>query len=433
VTTRRLLLLAVVGTLLPLTSAAAPLDVRRYMLPNGVRLLVREDATAGVVAVSLQVRAGSAFETSDTSGLTNFLHRVMLRGTLRRSATQLAEAAERLGGSVDASGEVDYAEVRGTALARHWEPLLGLVAEVVLSPTLLSEEIDKERRLVLGQVQTRADTPFPLSLDTLLRALYGSHPYALPSLGRRDTLMGFHREALVAQHRTIYRPDRLVLAVSGQVEGERVRLAAGRLLGVLPPASGPPAPEPGPATAPKGTRVLVEKRTQQAHVLMGFLGPSLAQADYPIVKVLSAVLGGGMAGRLFVELRDRQGLAYSLGMINPTRQGPSFMVAYLGTARENLAAAEAGMRRELERVGAEGVPPAELARAKAYVLGTLAMDRRTNARHAWYLAYFELVGAGWDFPERHAQALEAVTAADVQAAARRYLTWPTIVVLQPPG
>jgi zinc protease len=109
------------------------------------------------------------------------------------------------------------------------------------------------------------------------------------------------------------------------------------------------------------------------------------------------------------------------------------MVAYLGTARENVAAAEAGMRRELERVGMEGVPAEELARAKAYVLGALAMDRRTNARHAWYLSYFELVGAGWDFPQRYARALEAVTPADVQAAARRYLTTPTVVVVQSPG
>jgi predicted Zn-dependent peptidase len=241
------------------------------------------------------------------------------------------------------------------------------------------------------------------------------------------------REALVAHHRSLYRPDRLVLAVSGQVQGDRVRLAAERLFGSLAAAPGPPPAEPGSVPAAKGTRVLVEKSTQQAHVLMGFLGPSLAEADYATVKVLSAVMGGGMSGRLFVALRERQGLAYSLGMINPTRHGPAFMVAYLGTARENVAAAEAGMRHELERVGVEGVPEEELGRAKAYVLGSLAMDRRTNARHAWYLAYFELAGAGWDFPDRYAQALSAVTAAGVQAAARRYLTAPTIVVLQPPG
>lgn len=424
-------LLVLLGALRLLAASAEASGVTRHVLPNGVRLLVREDGTAGVVAVSLQVRAGSRFETPQSAGLTNFLHRAMLRGTTRHDATQLAEAAERIGGNLEASGEVDYAEVRGTALARHWEALLGLVAEVALTPTLPAEEVEKERRLILGQLKTRADNPFQLSIDTLLRDLYGPHPYALPSLGRRETVAHFTREGLLAHHRSVYRPDRLVLAVSGRVDAAVVRRAAERLLGRLPP-QGPPPSDLAPAPVSKAERTLVGKRAQQAHILMGYVGPGLAEADHAAVKVLAAVLGGGMSGRLFVELRDRQGLAYSLGVLNPNRAGPAFLVAYLGTARENVAAAEAGMLREFERIRNEGVPDDQLARAKAYVLGGLAMDRRTNARHAWYLAFFELAGAGWDFPERYASAVGAVTAAEVQAAARRYLTRPTTVVLQPP-
>jgi predicted Zn-dependent peptidase len=139
-----------------------------------------------------------------------------------------------------------------------------------------------------------------------------------------------------------------------------------------------------------------------------------------------------MAGRLFVELRDRRGLAYSTGVVVPPfRTGPAFFVAYLGTAPANAAAAEAGVLHELERVRAAPITAEELARAKAYVRGQLSMDRRTNARQAWYLAFFEVVGAGWDFPDRYARAIEAVTAADVARAAERYLTRPTVVVLQP--
>src|SRR5256712_2726364 len=106
----------------------------------------------------------------------------MIRGTARRSGTQVAETAEDIGGSLDASGEVEAAEIRREALARHWEELLGLIAEVAPQPPLLGEEIERERRLVLSQIQTRAATPLSLSLDTLLRELYGSHPYAWHSL-----------------------------------------------------------------------------------------------------------------------------------------------------------------------------------------------------------------------------------------------------------
>ena len=138
-----------------------------------------------------------------------------------------------------------------------------------------------------------------------------------------------------------------------------------------------------------------------------------------------------MAGRLFVELRDKRGLAYSLGVLTAYRTGPAFFVAYMGTARQNAAAAEAALLQELERIRTTPMGDDELARAKAYLLGQLALDRRTNSRQAWYLAFFEVVGAGRDFPERYARAVGAVTAADVAAAAQRYLTQPTVVLLQP--
>src|SRR3989475_463430 len=170
------------------TAVAQPPSVTRHVLPNGMAVVVRENPVAPVVTASLQVRAGSRFETAETAGITNFLVRTMIRGTARRSGTQVAETAEDIGGSLDASGEVEAAEIRGEALARHWEELLGLIAEVALEPSLRSEEIERERRLVLSQIKTRAETPFSLSLDTLLRELYGSHPYASHSLGPKSAV-----------------------------------------------------------------------------------------------------------------------------------------------------------------------------------------------------------------------------------------------------
>jgi zinc protease len=138
-----------------------------------------------------------------------------------------------------------------------------------------------------------------------------------------------------------------------------------------------------------------------------------------------------MAGRLFTELRDRQGLAYTTQVFMGPRIGPTFLVAYIGTAPASAAAAEAGVLKELERVRTAPISADELARAKAYLKGQLVMDRRTNARQAWYLAYYETVGVGWDFPDRYARAIDAVTVDDTARAAQRYVTRPTIVVLQP--
>jgi len=422
-----LVVLAAVGA--AHAEAPAPTVIRR-VLPNGLTVIVRPDASVGVMAASLQVRAGSLFETADTAGISNFLHRVMVRGTKRYTAIQLTEAIEDLGGSLDASGDVEYTEVRGAALARNWEALLGLVAEVALRPTFPNEEIERERRLIQSALQTRGDTPFQRAFDAMLQDLYGAHPYAWPSAGRRESIERIDRAALQAHYAAIYRPDRMVLAVSGHVPGDRVLRVAERLFRATPPAAAPVTAGPVAAT-PRGDRRVVDRPVQQAQVLVGYLGPSLTEADYPAVRVLATVLGGGMSGRLFTELRDKRGLAYSVGVLSSFRTGPSF-ITYMGTAPASAEAAEAGVLSEIDRIRVEQVSERELARGKAFLLGNLAMDRRTNARHAWYMAFFEVIGAGWDYPERFERAVEAVTVADVARVAGRYLMRPTVVVLQPP-
>ena len=429
---RALVLLALLLTAGVAGAAAPAPPVVRRVLPNGLTILVRSDAAGGVVAASLQVRAGSLFETAETAGTTNFLHRVMLRGTRGYNALQLTEAIEDLGGTLDASGDVEYGEVRGTALARNWEGLLRLMAEVALRPTFPIEEVERERRLLQSALQTRGDAPFQRAFDTVIQDLYGSHPYSWPSIGRRETMERISRAALLAHYGWVYRPDRMVLAVSGHVAAERVLRVAERLFGGLG-GSGVPVPAPARETIPRTERRIVEQQVQQAQVLVGYLGPSLTDPDYAAVRVLGTVLGGGMSGRLFTELRDKRGLAYSVGVLGRFQTGPSFFLTYLGTAPPNAGAAEAGVLAEIDRIRVEPVTDRELARAKAYLVGNLAMDRRTNARYAWYLAFFEVIGAGWDFPERYGRAVETVTVADVARVAQRYLTRPTVVVLQPPG
>ena len=430
------LAIALASTWLALTlvagcaAAQEPPQVTRHVLPNELTVLVRENAAVGVVAASLQLRAGSRLETDSNAGITNFLHRAMLRGTAKRSAVQLATSADDIGGSLDANGEVETAEVRGQALARHWETLLELMAEVALQPALRPDEIEKERRLLLAQVKSRADAPFSFSFDAVLRNLYGSNPYGRHQLGLKESLERLTRDDLLAHYRTIYRPDRMVLAVSGQIEGKRVVKMAERLFGKMA-RSPSDASVTLAAPKPSGDRQVVTRPAQQAQIMAAYLGPGLSEPLYPAVRVLAAALGGGMAGRLFVELRDRRGLAYSTTVLIQARTAPIFFVAYIGTAPASAAAAEAGMLRELERVREAPINDDELARAKAYVRGQLAMDRRTNARLAWYMAFFETVGVGWDFPDRYARAIDGVTAEDVARAAERYLTRPTIVVLQP--
>ncbi len=410
-------------------TAAAPV---RERLDNGLTVLVRENPVAPVVAVSLLLKTGTRWERAEQAGISNFLHAVMVKGTTRRSGADLAEAIAALGGKLSASGDIDYSGISASALARFWRELLALTAELALEPKLAPDDVPIERDWLVSRIQRQRDSPSARAFDEFYAALYGSHPYGLPSLGTPASLARIDHAVLVAHYRAVYRPERMILAVSGQVRADEVLAEARRLFGGLP--RGGAVAEPGNAPPVRGARrLVVEQAAQQAQILAGGLAPSLDHADHAAVKVLATVLGGGMAGRLFAELRDKQALAYTANAFYDPVKEPGALILYLGTAPDNAGRAEAALLREIERVQAELVTPDELARAKGYLLGNYAMDRRTNARQAWYMVFYEIEGVGQDFPDRYRRAVEAVTAADVQRVARAYLTAPTIVVLRPPA
>jgi predicted Zn-dependent peptidase len=170
----------------------------------------------------------------------------------------------------------------------------------------------------------------------------------------------------------------------------------------------------------------------QAQIFVAALAPAFTHPDYPALKVMTAILGGGMASRFFSDLRDKQALAYTTGAQYPPRVDTSGFVAILGTAPANVPKAEAALREHLARIQSEPASAEEVAVARSYVIGSQAMDRRTNARQAWYLAAAELAGVGHEFFDSYAANVRKVTPADVQRVARRYLGVLRTVIVQPP-
>jgi hypothetical protein len=290
--------------------------------------------------------------------------------------------------------------------------------------------VDRERDWLLSRLQRRRDNAPARAFDEFYANLYGAHPYALPNLGTRESLARIDHAAIVDWYRRFYRPERMTLVVSGQVGASEVMAEARRLFGGL--AAGAPASDPRiPPPQPSGRRVVVTQPAQQTQIVVGGVAPPLDHPDHAVVKVLSTILGGGMAGRLFVELRDKSALAYTAASFYDPVHEPGALILYLGTAPDNAVKAEQALLAEVQKVRDVPVSPEELARAKGYLLGRYAMDRRTNERLAWYLAFYEVEGVGRAYPERYRRQVEAVTAADVQRAARTYLGMLSSVVLGP--
>jgi predicted Zn-dependent peptidase len=400
--------------------AAEPGAVTQSKLSNGLTVLVRENPTSAVVAVALAVKMGTRWETPEMAGISNFLQLMVVRGTASRSGTQIVEDAERLGGRIDARGDQDWSAIEAAALARHWIPLLELVADVSLHPSIAEGVVEGVKQFLIRQVRNRGDQPYPVALDTLMQSLFGPHPYSWHPLGRKESLERLDRTALLAHYRRHYVPGGMVLAVSGQVSAPAVLRQVERLFGAMP-AGRPPAATTARPPAMVASRSLSNVPGAQTQILVGALVPPMTHPDYPAVKVLSSLLGGGMAGRFFSEIRDKQALAYSTAALYPTLADTGYFLAQLGTGPENLSRAQASLKKELERIREEPPSADELRVAKAYLLGNFAMDRRTNERQAWYLASYELAGVGHEFLDRYVAAVRAVTPADVRRVARTYL------------
>ncbi|HSE96102.1 MAG TPA: pitrilysin family protein, partial [Methylomirabilota bacterium] len=404
--------------------------VRREVLPNGMVVLVQESGTADVVAMTLGVAVGSSHESPERNGVTTLLGRVLLKGTQTRSALDIARAAEDSGGAIESGTDQEHAEIAARGLARHWPTLLALVHDVATAPAPTADHIRRERDVLLAQIQGLDDQPGQVAARLLSRALYGPRGYGLPTAGTRESVGRLEGHDLLAHWERFFTPERMVLAVSGKVDAAAVRQEAGRLFGGLAPGREPRTGADSPAR-PVQTRDAEHRPTEQAHLLMGYLAPPIGHPDHVAAKVANAVLGGGMSGRLFRILRDEAGLAYSVGAVYPTRRGSGRIVVHIGTAPANLTAAEAGIRQVIEDLRRGPVPTEELARTQAYLTGSLALDLRTNARRAFYLAFYELMGVGPGYLERYPALIEAVTPADLQRAAERHLSEPAVVVVGP--
>lgn len=404
--------------------------VTREVLRNGLTVVVRENPSAPVVAMTLMVRVGSCHETAATSGVTALLGRVLIKGTRHRSALELARAAEDAGGSLDVTADQEYAEVRALGLARHWRALLGLLHEVGTAPTLDPEEVERERAVLLDQIRGLEDQPGQVASRLLARALFGDHPLALPTAGTPESVAALGRADLVRHLAAHATPERIVLAVSGDVPAADVLAEAREAFGDLAPGAGEPALPPAPAR-PAVSRIAEARPTEQAHVVVGWLAPPVGHPDFGPLRVLDALLGGGMSSRLFNALREREGLAYAVGSYYPSRRAASRLVAQIGTAPANAPRAEQGILAEADRLRQEPVPGEELDRARAQLTGGFELDLRTNARQALYRGLFESLGVGHGFVSSYRGLVEAVTPADVQRVARRYLVDHAVAVVGP--
>jgi zinc protease len=405
-------------------------DVARVVLPSGARLLVKRDPSVGLVAMRAVWMGGLRYEDARVNGVNNLLAALVTRGTRTLSGDELAHEVEGMAGSIGGFSGRNSFGLRGEMLARHWERGLEILADCILNPAFADEELEKERRQALEEIRTQADNVSSEAFRLFQQTLYKSHPYRLDVLGTADSVAGLTRRRLADYYRRHMAPSQMTLAIVGDVDPAAVVQKARALFELPGRAAPPPEPPARPwddAHPVAAQQVFSFQNKQQAHVVYGFPGTTITDRDRFALEVLATILSG-QGGRLFVELRDKRGLAYRVSAFSVEGVDPGYFAVYIATSPENLQVAVSGIEDELGRITDTPVPKAELERAKRYLVGAHEISLQRRSALASTLAFHEAYGVGWDEYRRYAPGILAVTAADVQRVARKYLDRSRAVV-----
>jgi zinc protease len=389
-------------------------------LDNGIRILVKEHHAVPVMALQAVMLGGLLFENDATNGINNFLAGLLTRGSDRFSRLELTEAVESLAGSLRGFSGRNSVGLSGAFLtANRRDNAIDLFLDTLLHPTFPLEEIEKRRREILLAIKNREDELAQIAFDLFYATLFTSHPYRLPILGAEESLRTFERGALSTYYQTLLNPQQLVVSVVGDVDTDVVVAQLRKALEPIPAGIHPqvvPQSEPRNST---GRYVRKEVEKQQAHIVLGFHGVSLAHPDRYPLKVLDAVLSR-QGGRLFYEVREQRALAYSVTAFSMEGVAPGVFGIYLGTDPNKVDEALLAARAELARLRNDLVSGQELDQAKKYITGSYEISLQSNNSQAEELAFNELYGLGYDNGRRYLTAVNAVTVEDLRRVAQTY-------------
>jgi len=360
-----------------LTATPLPEGVELTELDSGVRVVTEVVPSVRSVALGMWVRTGSRDEAPTQAGVSHFLEHLLFKGTERHSAIEISELFDGMGAAANAATGKETTHLHTRFLDEHTEAAFDLMAEMLLAPALPPDEIDSEREVVLEEIAMYEDEPQDRVHDVLAEAIYGDHPLGRRVLGRAEVIGSIPVPKIAGYHHTRYTAPNIVVAAAGHLEHARMVELAERLL--TPPAANGGGGRPAGDDVEAQRFRFYEKDTEQYHICFG--GPGIARSDERryALGILDAIFGGSVSSRLFREVREKRGLAYSVGSYTEQYVDRGTIAMYVGTRAENVAEACEIIGRELVRLHDEGVTEDEISRAKEHVKGRMVLGLEATA------------------------------------------------------
>jgi predicted Zn-dependent peptidase len=360
---------------------------RKGVLPNGIRILTERMPHVRSVAVGIWIGTGSRREPDDRGGISHLIEHLVFKGTATRSAEDIARAMDSVGGQMDAFTTKEHTCFYVQVLDEHLPFAVGLLTDILLHPLFNAEELEREKSVVLQEIKMVEDTPDDIIHDIFAEHVWPGHPLGRPILGTRERVTGFGREAVLDYFNEEYVAPRIIVAVAGNVEhGHVLDLFARAFDGFHR------APVERPDAAPRmspGVHI-VGKTLEQVHVVMGFPGlPHSAPERYALF-VLNDIIGGSMSSRLFQEVRERQGLVYSIHSGAQSYLDTGLLYLYAATDPSNFSKMLKSILKELRELKKHGITEEELVRAKDHLKGSLMLGLESTSSRMNRLAKHEM-------------------------------------------
>lgn len=403
-----------------MTHSTVAFDIHRQTLPSGLRLLVLPMAGTRTVAFFLVTATGSRHETPRLAGVSHFLEHLVFKGSKKRPTTRaIAQAIDGVGGDMNAFTSKECTAFYAKAARQHAALLVDVVSDFVLRPLLVAEEIDRERGVVIEEIKMYEDNPMSHVGDIFEETLFGEHPLAHQIVGTRDNIARFPRATILRYLRRQYRAESAVACLAGDIDpadGFRLLRSA---LRTLPRGR---ATAPAPFRRSFGhTRVRVKtKAIDQTHVVLGVPAVHFRHPDRPAIDLLAAVLGGGMSSRLFLEVRERRGLAYAVRTAPEHFVDTGYVATQAGVDTSKHLDAVRVIVGEYRRLRERRVSAKELKKAREFIKGKLLLSLESSDAVAHFVALQEALLNRILTPDDIFRLLEAVRPADIQRVARKY-------------
>ncbi len=412
------------------------MSVRRTVLPSGLRIVTEEVSSVRSAAVGIWVNVGSRDETPAVAGASHFLEHLLFKGTTRRTALEISSAIESVGGEMNAFTGKEYTCFYARVIDTDLPMAVDVVCDLITSSLVTATDVDAERKVVLEEIAMRDDDPSDLVHDLFSDAYYGDTPLGRAILGSVESINEMSRRSVFNYYKKRYVPQDLVVAVAGNIKHKTVVDMVEKALsrdGFLD-VTGEPQVRPNKAIRVKEQRSvgLLTRKTEQAHMFYGLAGVSREDDRRFTMGILSAALGGGMSSRLFQEIREKRGLAYSVYSYAQQFAGSGLLGFYAGCHPTKAIEVVEIIREVLHDVAENGMTAEEISRAKGAVKGSLVLSQEDSGSRMSNIGKSEIVyGEVMSFDEILKRITDVTPVAVRQLAGEILLQRPTLALVGP--